>query len=71
MVLGEGNSTTFLLAGPMKEETRKEIEAKWLQLVAQASETDKTKTAPKTALSGVKVIRRRKGHMDVPITESA
>ena len=70
MVIGEGNPTTLFLAGPMKEETRKEIEAKWHQLVAQAGETKKTKTVPKTALLGVKVIRRRKGQMDLPITES-
>lgn len=51
----------------MKEETRKEIEAKWHQLVAQVDEKEKSKSVPKTALIGAKVIRRRKGQMDLSI----
>jgi len=52
----------------MKEQTRKEIEAKWHQLVAQVDEAEEPKSVPKAALIGAKVIRRRKGHMDLSIT---
>jgi len=52
----------------MKEETRKEIEAKWHQLIAQSGKPEELKTTPKSALIGAKVIRRRKGQIDLSIT---
>ena len=44
----------------MKEQTRKEIEAKWHQLIAQVDEPEEAKSVPKTALMGAKVIRHGK-----------
>lgn len=52
----------------MKEDTKKEIEAKWLKLIEEVEKVEKTKSAPKPALMGVNVIRRRKGQLDLAIT---
>ena len=52
----------------MKEEIRKEIEARWNQLMAEVDKAEKPKSSSKSLSFGVKVIRRRKGQMDLPIS---
>jgi len=48
----------------MKENRKKEIEAKWNQLIAETAKPEKTEVQAKTASSSAKVIRRRKGNPD-------
>ena len=52
----------------MKEKTKKEIEARWLKLIEEVDKAEKSKSTPKPGLIGVKVIRRRKGQLDLAIT---
>lgn len=51
----------------MKEERRKEIEAKLHKLIAEIDKDKKTKPIMKSAFSNARVIRRRKGSPDVQI----
>ena len=48
----------------MKEDKRKEIEAKWNQLIAETNKPEKRKMQIKQATISAKVIRRRKGSPD-------
>ena len=54
----------------MKEQRKKEIEAKWQELLDQADKSAKTKSEAKSnnAPAGARVIRRRKGSRDLPIS---
>ena len=52
----------------MKEDRKKEIEAKWNQLIAETVKPEKAKVPAKTASSTAKVIRRRKGNPDLHIS---
>ncbi len=53
----------------MKAQRKKEIEAKWQELLNQADKSRKAKSPTKStsAPAGAKVIRRRKGRQDLPI----
>lgn len=54
----------------MKPQRKKEIEAKWQELLDRADKSRKAKspTKSKGAPAGAKVIRRRKGKQDLPIS---
>ena len=53
----------------MKEEIKKEIEAKWLQLVTEVEKSEKPESSPqKIEYFGARVIRRRKGQTDLAIS---
>lgn len=51
----------------MKEERRKEIEARLHKLIAEIDKPKNTKPLMKSTFSNAKVIRRRKGSPDVHI----
>jgi hypothetical protein len=51
----------------MEEITRKEIEAKLNKLLADAKKPKDTETPAKPAFTGARVIRRRKGQIDLHI----
>ena len=51
----------------MKENKKKEIEAKWNQLIAETFKSEKPRVETKSASSSAKVIRRRKGNPDLHI----
>ena len=51
----------------MKENRKKEIEAKWSQLIAETAKPEKTEVRAKVASTSSKVIRRRKGNPDLHI----
>lgn len=53
--------------GLMKEDKRKEIEAKWNQLISETNKPEKLKMDIKQATISAKVIRRRKGNPDLHI----
>ena len=59
--------THWLNEGLMKKDKKKEIEAKWNQLIAETVKSEKPKVETKTAASSAKVIRRRKGNPDLHI----
>ena len=48
----------------MKEDRKKEIEAKFLKLIAESEKPEKSKTPTLMTTSRAKVIRRRKGRPD-------
>ena len=48
----------------MKEHRKRQIEAKWNQLIAETIKPQKTKDQTKTGSGNGKVIRRRKGNPD-------
>jgi hypothetical protein len=52
----------------MKENRKKEIEAKLNQLIAETIKPQKTNIRTKSVSSNAKVIRRRKGNPDLHIT---
>lgn len=52
----------------MKQDRKKEIEAKWNQLIADTIKPQKTEVQTKTVSSNARVIRRRKGNPDLHIT---
>jgi len=52
----------------MKENRKKEIEAKLNQLIAQTIKPQKTNAQTKSVSCNAKVIRRRKGNPDLHIT---
>ena len=68
---GQGsNGTTINLKqdiGLMKEDKKKEIEAKWNQLISETNKPKKLKMHIKQATISAKVIRRRKGNPDLHI----
>lgn len=68
---GQGlNGTTTNLRqdiGIMKEDKRKEIEAKWNQLISETKKPKNLKVQIKQATINAKVIRRRKGNPDLHI----
>lgn len=49
----------------MEKKKLKEIEAKLNKLLAQTKTSDESETTPLKNFSGTKVIRRRKGQMDI------
>ncbi|MEJ2154476.1 MAG: hypothetical protein P8X96_04020 [Desulfobacteraceae bacterium] len=51
----------------MKKDRKKEIEAKWNQLISETINPQKTEVQSKPAISNTKVIRRRKGNPDLHI----
>lgn len=51
----------------MEEAKRKEIEAKWSQLISQSHPAEAEKTVKKSKTRGAKIIRRRKGRPDVRV----
>lgn len=51
----------------MEEAKRKQIEAKLNELLAQSAQAKEKKAPAKSTLSGVRVIRRRKGKPDLHI----
>lgn len=53
--------------GPMKADKKKEIEAKWNQLISETNKPKKLKGQIKQATISAKVIRRRKGNPDLHI----
>jgi len=52
----------------MKEDRKKEIEAKLNQLIAETIKPQKTKVRAKSVSRNAKVIRRRKGNPDLHIS---
>lgn len=66
---GSNGTTTNLKQdiGLMKEDKRKEIEAKWNQLISETNKPKKLKMHIKQATISAKVIRRRKGNPDLHI----
>lgn len=51
----------------MKKDKRKEIEAKWNQLISESNKPKKHKGQIRQATISAKVIRRRKGNPDLHI----
>ncbi len=51
----------------MKKEKREKIEEQLRQIIAQENQSRKKITTAVTTRSGVRIIRRRKGHPDMKI----